>query len=61
MRVVPVAVRCILRDEASDEILRSLYETMVRPCVQLLKQGKIAQAKELYLESYRALCKRYGL
>ena len=60
-RKAPMIVAHIMREPRRDEILRELYETMVTPCVALLKAGKTDEAKAAYLESYRALCEQYGI
>ena len=60
-RKAPMIVAHIMREPRRDEILRELCESMVAPCVALLKAGKTDEAKAAYLESYRALCGRYGI
>ena len=60
-RKAPMIVARIMKDARRDEILRELYESMVAPCVALLKAGRTDEAKAAYLESYRALCEQYGI
>lgn len=58
-RRAPLIVQCIDQDADKDTILDDLYENMIRRCVNLLEDGYIEDAKQVYLSSYEGLANRY--
>lgn len=58
-QIAPIIVEKISNSSNKDEILDSIYTEMVVPVVELLKQGKINEAKECYLTTYNNLKYQY--
>lgn len=58
-RKAPLIIQAIdARDEKS-EIYDALYDEMIKPCVDLLENGKTEEAVKLYLDYYEMLSKEY--
>ncbi len=58
-RRAPLIIQEIEKGGESDKIYDQLYNQMVQPCVALLEQDKIEEAKNLYLNYYEYLAGRY--
>ena len=58
-RKAPLIIQEIEKTGESDTIYDELYHGMIQPCVSLLDEGKIDEAKLLYLDYYEHLSKRY--
>lgn len=55
----PLIVEKIQASEDKDAVLDDLYANMIQPCISLLKQGEVEEAKELYLNAYEGLVETY--
>ena len=58
-KIAPIIVEKISNSSNKNEILDSIYSEMVVPVIGLLKQGKINEAKECYLNTYNSLKYQY--
>lgn len=58
-RKAPLIIQEIEKSEKSAAIYNDLYHGMILPCVSLLNEGKIGEAKTLYLDCYERLSKCY--
>ena len=58
-RKAPLIIHEIESREDSNQIYNDLFDEMISPCVNLLEEGKIEEAKVLYLNYYERLSKEY--
>lgn len=58
-RKAPLIIQQIETSNNKTEVYDALYNEMVKPCVNLLDNGKIEEAKKLYLNYYEALSRQY--
>lgn len=58
-RKAPLIVQEIENSGESTKIYDELYDVMIRPCVTMLKEGRIEEAKLLYLDCYDNLTERF--
>ena len=58
-RKAPLIIQEIDKTGESAAIYDDLYHGMIRPCVSLLEEGKLDEAKALYLDCYERLSERY--
>ncbi len=58
-RKAPLIIQEIEKNSESGVVYDSLYKNMVQPCVSLLEEGKINEAKSLYLDYYGYLAEKY--
>lgn len=59
-RKAPVIVQKIMQSNDKNEQLSSLYENLVQKCVSLLKEKKIEEAKQHYVDVYHSLLEKYN-
>ena len=57
----PSVVKKITESDNKDEILENLYNELVVPCVEMLKNNEIEEAKECYVSTYKKLLKTYNV
>lgn len=55
----PSVVKKINESENKDEVLEQLYNELVVPCVEMLKNNQEQEAKEHYISTYKKLLKTY--
>ena len=58
-RKAPLIIHAIEAREDSSKIYNALYDEMIKPCVNLLEEGKTEEAKSLYLDYYEKLSEEY--
>lgn len=58
-RKAPLIIQEIEKTGESAVIYNNLYHGMIQPCVSLLDEGKMDEAKSLYLNCYERLSKSY--
>ena len=58
-RKAPLIIQGIESEGNSSSTYNTLYEEMIKPCVQMLDDGKVLEAKELYLSYYEKLSEKY--
>ena len=58
-RKAPLIIQAIETRNDSAEVYDALYNNMIKPCVNMLEEGKTEEAKELYLEYYERLSEQY--
>lgn len=58
-RKAPLIIHEIDSKENSGKIYDDLYDEMIKPCVDLLEEGKTEEAKSLYIDYYERLSKEY--
>ncbi len=58
-RKAPLIIQEIEKSSEREMVYDSLYTNMVQPCVSLLEEGKIDEAKLLYLNYYGRLAEKY--
>lgn len=58
-REAPLIIQEIEKTEERSEVYDELYRGMIKPCVTLLDEGKVEEAKALYLGYYEHLSKCY--
>lgn len=58
-RKAPLIIQAIEKTGKSTSIYDALYHRMIQPCVSLLNEGKMDEAKTLYLKYYENLSKKY--
>lgn len=58
-RKAPLIIQEIEKTGESAVIYNNLYHGMIQPCVSLLDEGKMDEAKSLYLNYYEHLSKSY--
>ena len=58
-RKAPLIIQEIEKTGESAVIYNDLYHGMIQPCVSLLDEGKMDEAKSLYLNCYERLSKSY--
>lgn len=58
-RNAPKIVEKIMASDNKDELLDNLYNELVLPCVQLLKDNKEEEAKLHYIGTFKSLTKKY--
>lgn len=58
-RKAPLIIQGIESEGNSSNTYNNLYEEMIKPCVKLLDEGKVTEAKELYLTYYEKLSEKY--
>ena len=55
----PSVVKKINESDNKDEVLEHLYNELVVPCVEMLKNNQEQEAKEHYINTYKKLLKTY--
>lgn len=58
-RKAPLIIQAIETRNDSGEVYNALYNNMIKPCVNMLEEGKTEEAKELYLKYYERLSEQY--
>lgn len=58
-RKAPLIIQGIERTGDSGTIYDNLYHKMICPCVSLLDDGRLEEAKALYLDCYERLAREY--
>lgn len=57
--VAPTIVKRISRQENSREIYEDIWDTYLKPCIQMIENDKKAECKNIYCDMVRQLQKRY--
>ena len=60
-KTAPKIVEKISNSSDKDQVLDSIYADMVLPVLELLKKGKIEEAKDYYISAYNDLKTKYVL
>lgn len=58
-RNAPLILQQIEKSGESGRVYEQLYDDMIKPCVELLEQGREEEAKRLYLNGYEQLAAEY--
>lgn len=58
-RKAPLIIQGIERTGDSASIYDDLYQNMIQPCVAFLDEGKVDEAKSVYLDYYEKLSREY--
>lgn len=58
-RKAPLIIQKIEKMRECDAVYDEIYHEMIQPCVYLLDEGRIDEAKSLYLERYEYLSQNY--
>lgn len=58
-RKAPLIVQQIEKEADRDNILDEIYGNVIQKCVALLENGKVEEAKKVYLDNYENLVNRY--
>lgn len=58
-RKAPLIIQGIESEGNTGNTYNILFEEMIKPCVQMLDEGRVTEAKELYLKYYEKLSEKY--
>lgn len=58
-RNAPLIIQQIENHTKKEDVYNELYNEMIKPCIDLLNAGQIDKAKNLYLQHYDWLLKKY--